>query len=69
MAEEDDPLLLQVKEARPSVLAPFAGKSEFGHQGERVVVGQRLMQSASDLLLGWTTGKIKSTIICGSSAI
>jgi uncharacterized protein (DUF2252 family) len=59
MAEEDDPLLLQVKEARPSVLAPFAGKSEFVHQGERVVVGQRLMQSASDLLLGWTTGKDK----------
>jgi uncharacterized protein (DUF2252 family) len=59
MAEENDPLLLQVKEARPSVLAPYAGKSEFDHQGERVVVGQRLMQSASDLLLGWTTGKDK----------
>ncbi|MCJ7741390.1 MAG: DUF2252 domain-containing protein, partial [Methanoregula sp.] len=56
MAEEDDPLLLQVKEARPSVLAPYAGKSEFDHQGERVVVGQRLMQSASDMLLGWATG-------------
>jgi uncharacterized protein (DUF2252 family) len=59
MAEADDPLLLQIKEARPSVLAPYAGKSEFDHQGERVVVGQRLMQSASDLLLGWTTGKDK----------
>jgi len=59
MAEDDDPLLLQVKEARPSVLAPYAGKSTFSHQGERVVVGQRLMQSASDLLLGWTTGKDK----------
>ena len=57
MAEMDDPLLLQVKEARPSVLAPYAGKSEFDHQGERIVVGQRLMQSASDMLLGWTTGK------------
>jgi uncharacterized protein (DUF2252 family) len=56
MAEDDDPLLLQVKEARPSVLAPYAGKSEFDHQGERVVVGQRLMQSASDMLLGWATG-------------
>jgi len=59
MAEVDDPLLLQIKEARPSVLAPYAGKSKFDHQGERVVVGQRLMQSASDLLLGWTTGKDK----------
>jgi uncharacterized protein (DUF2252 family) len=59
MAEDDDPLLLQVKEARPSVLAPYAGKSEFDHQGERIVVGQRLMQSASDMLLGWMTGSGK----------
>jgi uncharacterized protein (DUF2252 family) len=57
MAEADDPLLLQIKEARPSVLEPYAGKSEFGNPGQRVVVGQRLMQSASDLMLGWTTGK------------
>ena len=65
---EDDPLLLQVKEARPSVLAPYAGKSEFDHQGERIVVGQRLMQSASDMLLGWTTeGKENHIFICGSS--
>jgi uncharacterized protein (DUF2252 family) len=56
MAEDDDPLLLQVKEARPSVLAPYSGKSEFDHQGERIVVGQRLMQSASDMMLGWATG-------------
>ena len=59
MAEEDDPLLLQVKEARPSVLAPYAGKSKFDHQGERIVVGQRLMQSASDMMLGWMTGSGK----------
>ena len=59
MAEDDDPLLLQVKEARPSVLAPYAGKSTFSHQGERIVVGQRLMQSASDMMLGWTTGQHK----------
>jgi uncharacterized protein (DUF2252 family) len=57
MAEENDPLLLQVKEARSSVLEPYAGKSEFRHHGERIVVGQRLMQSASDMLLGWTTGR------------
>jgi uncharacterized protein (DUF2252 family) len=56
VAEENDPLLLQIKEARPSVLAPYAGKSEFSHEGERVVVGQRLMQSASDMMLGWMTG-------------
>jgi uncharacterized protein (DUF2252 family) len=59
MAEDDDPLLLQVKEARPSVLAPYAGKSKFSHEGERIVVGQRLMQSASDMMLGWTTGQDK----------
>ena len=56
MAEENDPLILQIKEANASVLEPYAGKSEFKHHGERVVVGQRLMQSASDMLLGWTTG-------------
>jgi uncharacterized protein (DUF2252 family) len=56
MAEDNDPLVLQIKEANPSVLEPYAGESEFKHHGERVVVGQRLMQSASDMLLGWTTG-------------
>jgi uncharacterized protein (DUF2252 family) len=50
---EDDPLFLQVKEAQPSVLERFAGASEFSHHGERVVAGQRLMQSASDIFLGW----------------
>jgi uncharacterized protein (DUF2252 family) len=56
MAEDDDPLVLQIKQANASVLEPYAGESEFKHHGERVVVGQRLMQSASDMLLGWTTG-------------
>jgi len=56
VAEENDPLFLQIKEARPSVLEPYAGKSAFRHEGERIVVGQRLMQSASDMMLGWTTG-------------
>jgi uncharacterized protein (DUF2252 family) len=56
LADSDDPLLLQVKEARPSVLEPYAGPSEFSHRGQRVVVGQRLMQSASDMFLGWMTG-------------
>ena len=53
---EDDPLFLQLKEAQTSVLAPYAGDSEYKHEGERVVQGQRLMQSAGDSLLGWLTG-------------
>jgi uncharacterized protein (DUF2252 family) len=53
-ADVDQPLFLQFKEARPSVLEPYAGKSVFRNQGERVVVGQRLMQSATDFFLGWS---------------
>ncbi len=49
-----DPLVLQVKEAERSVLEPFAGTAAYRSQGERVVAGQRLMQSASDVFLGWT---------------
>ena len=52
----DEPLFLQLKEAQESVLAPFAGPSEFKHQGERVVHGERLMQAAADPFLGWTSG-------------
>ena len=52
----DEPLFLQVKEAQESVLAPYAGPGEYQHQGERVVVGQRLTQAATDPFLGWTTG-------------
>ena len=52
----DEPLFLQVKEAQESVLAPFAGPGEYEHQGERVVMGQRLTQAATDPFLGWTTG-------------
>ncbi len=52
----DEPLFLQLKEAQESVLAPFAGLSEYKHQGERVVRGQRLTQAAADPFLGWTTG-------------
>src|SRR5262249_40146639 len=50
-----DPLFLQFKEARKSVLELYAGRSAFAHRGERVVVGQRIMQAASDIFLGWTT--------------
>jgi uncharacterized protein (DUF2252 family) len=56
MAADDDPLFLQIKEASASVLERYAGASVFTNHGERVVVGQRLMQSASDILLGWTVG-------------
>jgi uncharacterized protein (DUF2252 family) len=51
--DETDPLFLQLKEAEASVLEPFLGKSEFAQHGQRVVQGQRLMQSASDIMLGW----------------
>jgi len=54
---ENHPLLLQFKEACPSVLEPYAGKSQFKNHGQRVVTGQRLMQSASDIFLGWTHGR------------
>jgi uncharacterized protein (DUF2252 family) len=54
--DQDDHLFLQVKEARPSVLEKLAGHSPFANNGERVVQGQRLMQSASDLFLGWARG-------------
>ena len=49
-------MILQLKEAQESVLAPFAGPSEYQHQGERVVRGQRLTQAAADPFLGWTEG-------------
>ena len=48
-----DPLFLQIKEAQPSVLSPYAGRSPYRNQGQRVVVGQRIMQAASDVFLGW----------------
>jgi len=55
---EGHPLLLQFKEACTSVLAPYAGKSAYENQGQRVVMGQRLMQSSSDIFLGWTKGEL-----------
>jgi uncharacterized protein (DUF2252 family) len=60
MAAADDPLFLQIKEANASVLEPYAGSSAFANHGQRVVFGQRLMQSASDILLGWTAGLEKN---------
>jgi uncharacterized protein (DUF2252 family) len=56
LMEADDgvePLFLQAKEAQPSVLAEYAGRSKYTNQGERVVAGQHLMQAQSDIVLGW----------------
>lgn len=56
LGADEHSLLLQVKEAGPSALAPYVAAPPVDHEGERVVVGQQLLQSASDLLLGWGTG-------------
>lgn len=55
LSEGGEPLVLQIKEAVPSVLGPHVGNSAFAHEGQRVVVGQRLMQCASDIFLGWAS--------------
>jgi uncharacterized protein (DUF2252 family) len=52
--DDEDPLFIQVKEANESVLEPYAGRSGYANHGQRVVEGQRLLQAASDILLGWT---------------
>ncbi len=58
MASEHDPLFLQFKQARPSVLEAYAGKCLHSNHGQRVVHGCRMMQSASDIFLGWTEGDL-----------
>ena len=63
MAADDDPLFLQIKQANASVLEPYAGKSLHGNHGQRVVVGQRLMQSASDSFLGWTAVTARAPLL------
>ncbi len=60
MAANNDPLFIQLKEAGASVLEPYAGASEYKNHGQRVVVGQRFMQAASDILLGWTHGQLRN---------
>ena len=55
MSATNDPLFLQFKEAVASVLEPYAGKSVYAHHGQRVVIGQRLMQPTTDVFLGWVT--------------
>jgi uncharacterized protein (DUF2252 family) len=54
VSDNDAPLLLQLKEAQESVLAPYAGASVYPNHGQRVVVGQRMLQAATDIFLGWT---------------
>jgi uncharacterized protein (DUF2252 family) len=56
LLKDNEPLFLQVKEARRSVMEAYTNKSAYAHQGERVVQGQRMIQSASDIFLGWSTG-------------
>ena len=56
-SSDGDPLILQVKEARASVLEGYAGRSAFPNHGQRVVNGHRFMQPASDIFLGWTEGR------------
>jgi uncharacterized protein (DUF2252 family) len=57
MASDNDPLFLQVKEAKMSVLEPYAGKSLHPNHGQRVIAGHRIMQAASDVFLGWSRGQ------------
>jgi uncharacterized protein (DUF2252 family) len=51
--DEGDPLFLQIKQARPSILEPYLGRSEYDHPGQRIVTGQRLMQATNDIFLGF----------------
>jgi hypothetical protein len=57
MSADNAPLFLQFKEARASALEPYAGRSVYPHHGQRVVIGQRLMQPASDVFLAWLDGE------------
>lgn len=57
-SEENHPLILQVKEARRSALEPFCARSHYENQGQRVVLGQRLLQSSSDIFLGWVRSQV-----------
>jgi len=58
VSDDGAPLLLQIKEAQASVLAPFAGASDYANHGQRVVVGERMMQATPDIFLGWTQNQV-----------
>ena len=66
-ATSGDPLFLQAKEAQPSVLEAYVGASAYANQGQRVVAGQRLMQAASDIFLGWHAGQRARRAVRGTS--
>ena len=67
--DAEDPLFLQVKEAEASILEPHVpDKSRVAHHGQRVVIGQQLMQAASDIALGWVGALRAATFMCGSCA-
>ena len=69
--DDGDPLFLQVKEAEASVLEPYLGPGRYANHGQRVVEGQRLMQAASDILLGWqrATGSTAATRLLRPPAV
>src|SRR5215475_2912536 len=69
MAGDEDPLILQIKEAGRSALEPFVGASRYENMGQRIVAGQRLLQSASDTFLGWALRLAGVTITSGSCVI
>ena len=58
VSDDGSPLLLQIKQAQESVLAPFAGASDYANHGERVIVGERMMQATPDVFLGWTRNPV-----------
>jgi uncharacterized protein (DUF2252 family) len=58
VSESEAPLLLQITEAQESVLAPYAGGSDYSNHGQRIVIGQRILQAASDVFLGWTPNPV-----------
>ncbi|HEY2538242.1 MAG TPA: DUF2252 domain-containing protein [Stellaceae bacterium] len=58
VSDDGAPLLLQIKEAQQSVLEAFAGASAYPNHGQRVIVGERMMQAATDIFLGWTTNPV-----------
>ena len=65
--DRTDPLFLQIKQAGPSVYEPYCGASRYANHGQRVVVGQRFIQSATDIFVGWTS-VAGTTSTCASSA-
>ena len=65
VSDNGAPLLLQIKEAQESVLAPFAGASAYSNHGERVIVGERMMQAATDIFLGWTLKPVNGRYFYG----